>query len=145
MSSTSESGHEPARRHGGRCGGVWGGKAHWSGLNIAGMVLGFILFWPIGLFMLYWIMTGRQVHELPRAIREQWASWTGRETALGSAGADNVIFNEYQQTQYDRIHEIKQEIKERGRRFQQFRSEARRRADQEEFNQFMSDAGARAD
>jgi len=146
MSSTSESRYEPARHNWGHCSGVWGnGKANWSGFNIAGMVVGFVLFWPVGLFMLYWIMTGRQVSELPGAIREQWARWTGRRHGSGVLGADNVVFAEYQQTQYDRIHEIKQEIKERARRFQDFRDDVKRRADQEEFNQFMADAAPRTE
>jgi len=95
--------------------------------------------------MLYWIMTGRQVTELPGAVREQWANWTGRNRGSGALGADNVVFAEYQQTQYDRIHEIKQEIKERARRFNDFRADVKRRADQEEFNQFMADGAPRAE
>ena len=51
---------------------------------------------------------------------------------------DNVVFNEYQQTQYDRIREIKEEIKSRANRFSEFRMDAKRRADQEEFNRFMA-------
>ena len=55
-------------------------------------------------------------------------------------GSDNEIFNEYQQTQYDRISEIKEEIRTRARRFAEFRSDAKRRADEEEFRRFMDDS-----
>jgi len=51
---------------------------------------------------------------------------------------DNVVFNEYQQTQYDRVSEIKEEIKVRAKRFYDYRSDEKRRADAEEFNKFMS-------
>jgi len=50
----------------------------------------------------------------------------------------NSVFDEFQQTQYDRIAEIKEEIKERARRFNEFRMDAKRRAEQEEFSQFMA-------
>ncbi len=119
-----------------KCGGPLGKSARWSGINIAAMVIGFVFFWPVGLVVLFWIMSGRQVQELPGAIREQWMSLFGKGDAVDAV--DNVVFNEYQQTQYDRIREIKEEIKSQASRFSDFRTEAKRRADQEEFNQFMA-------
>ena len=101
------------------------------------MVVGFVFFWPVGLVVLYWIMTGRNVQELPGAVRDQWQRmFNGSKTPLSHA--DNVVFSDYQQTQYDRIREIKEEIKSRAQRFGEFRMDARRRADQEEFDRFMA-------
>lgn len=126
-----------------RC-GSGSGKSNWSGVNIAAMVLGFVLFWPIGLIVLFWIMAGRNAWELPEAIRHQWSQmrrmWNREHDT-----DDNVVFNEYQQTQYDRIREIKDEIKSRSKRFGEFRAAAKRRADREEFNQFMSDTPSTVD
>lgn len=119
------------------CCGFSGRQGNWSGRNIAAMVVGFILFWPIGLILLYWNITGRDVRELPAAIRGMWSKATGRGTS-GLATQDNVVFREYQQTQYDRIRDIKSEIEERARRFKAFREEARRRRDEDEFNRFMA-------
>ena len=123
-----------------RCGG------NWSGLNIAAMVVGFVLFWPVGLFVLFWIITGRDVQELPDAIRGLWSRvddvWRGNGSD-SRATTENVVFNEFQQAQYERIREIKDEIKARARRFRDFRAKAKRHADEEEFNQFMSDAPAK--
>lgn len=121
----------------GCCG--FGASANWSVTNIVAMVIGFVLFWPLGLFMLYWIFKGRDVTELRRHIVEKWNRFKGKETTE-AGGTDNQVFNEYQQTQYDRIREIKDEIKERARRFAQFRSDAKRRADEEEFRRFMDDS-----
>lgn len=129
-----------------RC-GPWSGKrashregrsvGNWSGTNIAAMVVGFVFFWPVGLVVLFWILSGRQVQDLPGAVRQQWRSFfgNGREPVVA---VDNMVFNEYQQTQYDRIREIKEEIKGRAQRFSDFRMNAKRRADQEEFDQFMA-------
>lgn len=123
------------------------GGGNWSGINIAAMVAGFVLYWPIGLFILFWILIGRDVQALPEIIRHQWSKvtgfWEGHDGRQANHATENVVFNEFQQTQYERIREIKDELRERARRFREFRANTRRRADEEEFNQFMSDAPAR--
>jgi hypothetical protein len=146
MSSTVGSTADyPNRGSKDNCCRQWGRRGDWSLFNIAAMVIGFALFWPIGLLILYWILKGRSVKELPQMIREKWSAATGKEHRNGgyAASSDNVVFDEFQQTQYDRIREIKDEIKERSRRFAEFRSRARRRADEAEFNEFMSEAPPR--
>ena len=128
------------RRNGQRCGG------NWSGLNIAAMVVGFVLFWPVGLFLLFWIITGGDVKGLPDAVRGLWSRIDDLLRGNGSdtrATTENVVFNEFQQAQYERIREIKDEVKKRAQRFRDFRANAKRRADEEEFDQFMSDAPAK--
>lgn len=136
--TTGQPGH---RSHQHCCG--WGRKGSWGGFNIAAMVLGFIIFWPLGLFILFWVMSGRNVKELPQGVRDTWAKVTGHwhnDNGSYSTGSnDNVVFNEYQDAQHDRIREIKEEIKERTRRFSEFRANAKRRADEEEFSRFMND------
>lgn len=124
-----------------------GTKANWSPLNTGAMVLGFIAFWPLGLVLLYWNITGRDVRDLPAATKEKWAMLRRKKCEhrhqYGTGETDNSLFNEFQQTQYDRIREIKEEIKDRSRRFHAFRADAKRRADEEEFNQFMSSSPER--
>lgn len=115
-----------------------GSSARWSGINIAAMVFGFIFFWPVGLVVLFWILSGRHVQDLPNAVRELWNRTFHSQDSLYRSVSDNVVFNDYQQTQFDRIREIKQEIKTRAQRFADFRSDAKRRADQAEFEQFMA-------
>ncbi|MFK7997708.1 MAG: DUF2852 domain-containing protein [Granulosicoccus sp.] len=123
------------------CPSPMGPTQRWSGTNIAVMVLGFVMFWPLGLVILGWIMVGRDVRDLPGAIKNLWAQFFGGSTVdCRFSGSDNIVFNEYQQTQYDRISEIKNEIRERARRFKEFSMDAKRRADREEFDRFMSSA-----
>ena len=143
MSSSSDSTY--GHRSSGYC---WGSRGNWSGFNIAAMVVGFVLFWPIGLLILYWIARGRSVKDLPAGIRRQWSKFSGQwqhGDGVGAGSSENVVFNEFQQTQYDRIREIKDEIKERSRRFAEFRANAKRRADEEEFNRFMDEVPGRND
>lgn len=126
-------------------------RGKWSGINIAGMVLGFVLFWPIGLIVLGWILSGRDVRDLFTLVRDKLAHmlpFRGGRNGLNAfdmnfnAHSDNVVFDEYQQTQHDRIQEIKDEISERAKRFGDFRASAKRRADKEEFDRFMNDVPA---
>jgi len=101
------------------------------------MVASFVIFWPFGLVVLFWILTGRNVKDLPGAIQNKWHELRGSSHSF-SMHSGNVVFNEFQQTQYDRINEIKHEIKMRSERFKEFRGEAQRRADKEEFDRFMA-------
>lgn len=118
-------------------------RANWSGTNLIAMVAGFVLFWPLGLFMLYWIFKGREVRDLPQQVMGKWHELKrGGFCPMGEAGSDNPVFNAYQQAQYDRIREIKAEIKARARRFAEFRARAKARADEEEFRRFMDDSPA---
>lgn len=133
-SNVEKPGHGPWNYSKGSC------RGRWSAPNIAAMVLGFVFFWPVGMVVLFWILSGRHVKDLPNAIHSQWNAMFGRENGdSDSDSSENSVFNAFQQTQYDRISEIKEEIKMRARRFKDFRSNAKRRADEAEFSQFMAD------
>ncbi len=117
-------------------------KGNWSAINIVAMVIGFVIFWPLGLLILYWNIKGREVKDLPRAVQQKWSamvngSWSPSKNSDHISG-ENTVFDEYQQTQYDRIVEIKDEIKNRARSFKDFRSDSKRREDEAEFKDFMS-------
>ena len=135
----SDDGEKRSKRN--KCGK--GGK--WSTFNIAAMVLGFVFFWPVGLFVLFWIISGRDVKEIPGALQGLWNKLFSGNGKSTSGTTDNSIFNEYQQTQYDRITEIKDEIKDRASRFSNFRSDAKRQADEKEFRTFMENRDKRDD
>lgn len=143
-SSASES-DRPFNQSWGHCGGGRRGrpgrKNGWSPVNTAAMVIGFIFFWPVGLLILFWICSGRHVQDLPAAIQHKWSMFFGKShCSERSARHENTVFSDYQQTQYDRISEIKEEIKERERRFKEYRTDTKKREDEKEFNDFMSDS-----
>ncbi len=132
-------GSHKSNRHSHRVSGGCCSKGNWSGINIAAMVIGFILFWPLGLVVLYWNITGRDLKELPGAFQDLWTKFMkGSSRQNVHSRSDNTVFDEYQQTQYDRIKEIKDEIVERAHRFSLFREDAKRRAEEKEFKDFMS-------
>jgi hypothetical protein len=132
------------RSRGGCC-----SRGNWSAMNIAAMVLGFVFFWPLGLAVLFWIISGRSVKDIPEAVQTKWSSMFGgsfgRGRGQGNLNSENSVFDDFQQTQYDRISEIKEEIKNRARSFRDFRSSARRRAEEKEFRDFMAGNPVRED
>ncbi len=128
--------HRPSSRRGRR----------WTPPNTIATVLAFVFFGPLGLFVLAWVLSGRDVVELPGAARRLWASVSGdRDGWFDRFGSErirtgNAVFDDYQRTQLDRIREIREELRTRTRRFEEFRASAQRRADEEEFQRFMASA-----
>ena len=121
------------------------GARRWNAPNAIAVVLSLMLFGPLGLLVLAWVLSGRDVRELPDAVARLWAAVSGARdgdgfAGLGRASTGNVVFDDYQRTQHERIREIREEMATRARRFAEFRDDARRRADEEEFERFMASA-----
>jgi hypothetical protein len=138
MTSTNYSTAEEPRGQHYHCGMRMCGRGHWSGANIAAMVLGFIIFPPLGLAVLAWTILGHPIQELPGWVRNKWNQVFRSHSAGSQKGSDNSVFNDFQQTQYDRIQEIKEEIRRRAEAFRHYRDDKKRRQDQQEFDDFMS-------
>lgn len=96
------------------------GRGAW----IAAMVLGFIVFWPLGLLLLgYMIWSGRMACSKKSWRRRGWSRPTG-----------NSAFDDYREATLARLEEEQSA-------FEQFLGKLRRAKDQAEFDQFMSDRG----
>lgn len=105
---------------------------------IALMVLGFILFWPLGLITLvYLIWSGKMM-----CCIERLASWKSDDLKRWnipdgkSHPTGNIVFDEYRETTLKRLEEERRE-------FTQFLERLRRAKDQDEFDRFMSEQAAR--
>lgn len=105
------------------------GKPAWIGL----MVLSFVLFWPIGLALLaFMLASGRlscRKHAGPgrwHGIEQRWR----RSRHGGSSG--NVAFDEYREEALRRLEDEQRE-------FQDFLERLRQAKDKAEFDQFMAD------
>lgn len=110
-------------------------KGKWTPLNIAAIIVGFVFLWPVGLFLLIWVLAGRDMRDLANvtlSLISKLASLFGRHTVSG-----NRVFDDFQQTQFDRIEEIKAEIRERFNAFRAYKEQRDRRAEQHEFDEFM--------
>jgi len=110
------------------------GKPAW----IAVMVLGFILFWPIGLGILaYMLWSGRMgcwKHGAPgRWHNKRKNSWQSRAE---NAPAGNSAFEEYREATLRRLEDEERE-------FHDYLERLRRAKDKEEFDRFMDELKSR--
>lgn len=96
------------------------------------MVLGFIVFWPIGLAVLaYLFWSGRMGCSSNRSFRKHgFKNWSARRSTFQSSG--NMAFDEYREETLKRLEEEYNE-------FQSFMERLRRAKDQEQFDRFMSE------
>ncbi len=113
---------------------------------IAVMVLGFILFWPIGLAILaYLLWSGRmgcgrhgEMTRWQQRMADKWDRGVerfGRE-ARGFHSSGNRAFDDYRE-------ETLQRLEEEQREFRAFLDRLRKAKDKEEFDQFMADRRSR--
>jgi Protein of unknown function (DUF2852) len=131
---------------------------------IAGMVIGFILFWPIGLAVLAYLIWSRRMgcasnwsyaandpRHAARAemkmqrweeksqrfmdrMNEKMERWGGRAAVLRPTG--NTAFDEYRE---DTLRRLEDEAKE----FESFMARLRMARDKAEFDQYMADRRSR--
>ncbi len=108
------------------------GKAAWITL----MVLGFIVFWPIGLALLaYLTWSGRMGCKGRKNHAWGEGRWSGKSYRMSPSG--NSAFDEYRQETLRRLEDEKQ-------MFTDFLDSLRKAKDKAEFDQFMNDRSKRA-
>ncbi|MBE3640340.1 DUF2852 domain-containing protein [Mangrovicoccus algicola] len=103
------------------------GKGAW----IAAMVLGFILFWPVGLALLAYMIWSKRMFSGCKHTRKM----TRARTAFTSSG--NSAFDAYKAETLRRLEEEQDA-------FQEFLRRLREAKDKTEFDQFMEDRARRA-
>lgn len=107
-------------------------------LLIAGMVLGFIAFWPIGLAMLFFMLGTGRIGGKRWARRHGMMAgggcgWGGpRGARPGSSASGNSAFDDYREQTLRRLEEEQQE-------FAAFLERLRVARDKAEFDQFMAE------
>ncbi|MGQ7791037.1 DUF2852 domain-containing protein [Faunimonas sp. B44] len=115
-------------------------RGRWSALNIVLMIVGFAVFWPLGLAMLAWIIWGDEIGRITGDLKAQFRSWGGNASfrpaaAWGETG--NVAFDEYRAAELKRLEEERRKLDALRAEFDTFLKELRRVKDQQEFEKFM--------
>jgi hypothetical protein len=125
-------------------------KPEWSPVTIALMVLGFIVFWPLGLAMLAYILWGEYFggssEKAESWVRKQkdWAR--NRRHRHGNwQMSGNAAFDDYRSEQLKRLEEERRRLDEEVREFQDYMHNLRKARDREEFDRFMRDRRAPRD
>ena len=122
--------------------------SRWTPLGIAAFVLGFMVWWPLGLAILAYVLWGGSVDDLaaraaseikdlfksaaPRAATRAWSSSTGNEA-----------FDAYREETLRRLEKEREEtlrkLEEERREFEDFIIRLRQARDAEEFERFMAE------
>jgi hypothetical protein len=116
----------------------------WTPATVGLMVLGFMLFWPLGLAMLAYILWGDRFDGFKRDFKGAKESFfggcRGRHARRGHYGrTGNVAFDEWREKELERIEEERRRLDETLKEFDTYLRELRRAKDQEEFNRFMNE------
>lgn len=125
----------------------------WTPLTIALMVLGFFVFWPLGLAMLAYIIWGDRLPEFRRnaeGVRDDFkrsfsgCGWRGqRENRSGYySQSGNAAFDDYRAAELKRLDEERRKLEEERAEFDSFVRNLRRARDQEEFDRFKAERDA---
>lgn len=121
-------------------------RPDWTPATIALMVLGFVVFWPLGLAMLAYILFGDRLKEFKRDANSKMDGMfakcrTGGFRASAHPASGNVAFDEWRRAEMDRIEAERRKLDEMRQEFDSYMSELRRAKDQDEFDRFMRERG----
>ena len=126
-------------------------KPQWGPLTIALMVLGFIVWWPLGLAMLAYIIWGENfggsTEKAQRFVdkSKSWARSCGPRHRHGggwSSTSGNAAFDDYRAEQLRRLEEERRRLDEEINAFHEYMTNLRKARDREEFDRFMRDRNA---
>ena len=117
----------------------------WTPATIALMVLGFVVFWPLGLAMLAYILWGDRLDGFKRDVnRATDGVFSGcrRGHYRAHARTGNVAFDDWREAELKRLDEERRRLDEMREEFDGYVRELRRAKDQEEFDRFMAERKA---
>jgi Protein of unknown function (DUF2852) len=113
----------------------------WTPATIALMVIGFMVFWPLGLAMLAYIIWGDRLDGFKRDVnRATDGVFAGCRKASYRAqgGTGNVAFDDWREKELQRLNEERRKLDEMLEEFDAYARDLRRAKDQEEFDRFMA-------
>ncbi len=128
------------------------GSSRWTAFEILAMVLGFIVFWPIGLailgYKIYQRKTGAADLQTVAA-----AGWSQARSAMSGAPSSprpwsrgfapgytgNSAFDEWKAGEIARLEQERRKLEEAHREFADFLENVRKAKDREEFERFMNE------
>jgi hypothetical protein len=121
----------------------------WTPATIALMVGGFMVYWPLGLAVLAYILWGERLEAFRTDVNRSTdrffggvrrAGW-GRGRGAAASVFDrtgNVAFDDWREAELKRLDEERRRLDESRAEFERYARELRRAKDQEEFDRFMA-------
>ena len=126
-------------------------RPDWTPATIALMILGFVVFWPLGLAMLAYIIFGDRLKSFKKDANEtvdgMFASCRGkfrggRHGSVFRGATGNAAFDDWRDAELSRLDEERRKLDEMREEFDSYVRELRRAKDQEEFDRFMRERRA---
>ncbi len=118
----------------------------WTPATIALMVIGFMIFWPLGLAMIAYIIWGDRLEQFKTDVNKatDGVSDAFKKGACFAKGrgfdrTGNVAFDDWREAELDRLDEKRRELDAMRAEFDTYARELRRAKDQEDFDRFMAD------
>jgi hypothetical protein len=139
------------RQNDGSNGRGWRHGEPWKPVEILAVVLGFFVFWPIGLTILGWKFWQKKSGYPGDIISfgREWANWARDSKRLGYSvkatsgfgmgSTGNRAFDEWRATELARLEEERQKLVAAEREFAEFMENLRHARDREEFERFMNE------
>ena len=116
----------------------------WTPVTIALMIIGFMVFWPLGLAMIAYIIWGDRLEQFKTDVNAA----TDRASNMFQRGnyrmggmtsrTGNVAFDDWREAELKRLHEQRLELDSMRAQFDDYSRELRRAKDEEEFKLFMA-------
>jgi hypothetical protein len=121
----------------------------WTPATIALMVIGFMVFWPLGLAMLAYIIWGDRLDGFKRDAGRARENFFGgcrsrHSRRSGFARTGNVAFDDWREKELERLAEERRKLDQMRDEFDEYARELRRAKDQEEFDRFMAERDRKA-
>ena len=133
----------------------------WRPTEILAMVLGFIVYWPIGLAILGWKVWQRKSGyrgDVAQFVQEKWQAhrswhWQGAaqsgasgsgawsHAGFGMRSTGNRAFDDWRRTELAKLEEERRKLAAAEREFADFMENLRHAKDREEFDRFMNARG----
>lgn len=117
----------------------------WTPVTIAMMIVGFMIFWPLGLAMIGYIVWGDRLDQFKTDVNKATDNFSGAfkrgshfARGRGFDRTGNVAFDDWRETELDRLDEKRRELDAMRADFDTYARELRRAKDQDDFDRFMN-------
>ncbi len=126
-------------------------KPRWSFFTIVIMVFGFILWWPLGLGMLAYIIWGENfggsAEKAEKWVdgKKEWARKQKRHYKGRNNSSGNEAFDEYRDEQFRRLDEERRRLDKEVNEFSDYMDNLQKARDREEFDRYMDSRSQQGD
>ena len=117
----------------------------WTPATIAMMVIGFMIFWPLGLAMLAYILWGDRLEDFKSDVNRATDNMANSFKCGGRKHqrnfhqrTGNVAFDDWREVEMARLEEERQKLDEMRYEFDEYLRELRRAKDADEFDRFIA-------